>query len=321
MEITLANICQGGIYDHLGGGFARYSVDAHWLVPHFEKMLYDNALLIDLMCEVYREGGNELYARRIDETAQWLLREMIAEGGGFAASLDADCEGEEGKFYVWTKREIVEVLGEADAAIFCDSLRRHRRRQLGRPHHPQPPAQSAARAHRTRRRRWPHMRAKLLARRAGRIRPGWDDKVLADWNGLMIAALAHAARVFDRPDWLAAAETAFKFVLERMQDGGRLIHSYRAGQAKAPATASDYANMIWGALRLYQATNDAGLPRRRRALVRRARRALLGGRRRRLRLHRRRHARRDRAHARRPRRRHAQRQRDHDLQPGRPCTC
>ena len=119
MEITLANICQGGIYDHLGGGFARYSVDAHWLVPHFEKMLYDNALLIDLMCEVYREGGNQLYARRIDETAQWLLREMIAEGGGFAASLDADSEGEEGKFYVWTKPEIVEVLGEADAAIFC----------------------------------------------------------------------------------------------------------------------------------------------------------------------------------------------------------
>ena len=120
VEVTLANICQGGIYDHLGGGFARYSVDARWLAPHFEKMLYDNALLMDLMCEVFREGGNELYARRIDETAQWLLREMIAEGGGFAASLDADSEGEEGKFYVWTKREIVEVLGEADAAIFCE---------------------------------------------------------------------------------------------------------------------------------------------------------------------------------------------------------
>jgi uncharacterized protein YyaL (SSP411 family) len=117
VETTLTNICQGGIYDHLGGGFARYSVDAHWLVPHFEKMLYDNALLIDLMCEVYREGSNELYARRIDETAQWVLREMIAEGGGFAASLDADSEGEEGKFYVWTKREIVEVLGDADAEI------------------------------------------------------------------------------------------------------------------------------------------------------------------------------------------------------------
>ena len=256
VEITLANICQGGIYDHLGGGFARYSVDARWLAPHFEKMLYDNALLMDLMCEVFREGGNELYARRIDETAQWLLREMIADGGGFAASLDADSEGEEGKFYVWTKAEIVEVLGEADAAIFCVAydvsdagnweghtiLNRLHNLDLGSPE----PETALA-----------DMRAKLLARRAGRIRPGWDDKVLADWNGLMIAALAHAARVFERPEWLAAAETAFKFVQERMQDGGgRLIHSYRAGQAKAPATASDYANMIWGALRLYQATNS-----------------------------------------------------------------
>ena len=138
------HICQGGIYDHLGGGFARYSVDERWLAPHFEKMLYDNALLIDLMCEAYRETGKELYARRIDETVGWLLREMIAEGGGFAASLDADSEGEEGKFYVWSRSEIVEVLGEADAQVFAARLRRHRGRQLGRPHHPQPPAQSAA---------------------------------------------------------------------------------------------------------------------------------------------------------------------------------
>jgi uncharacterized protein YyaL (SSP411 family) len=256
VEVTLTNICQGGIYDHLGGGFARYSVDAHWLVPHFEKMLYDNALLMDLMCEAWREGGNELYARRIEETAQWLLREMIAEGGGFAASLDADSEGEEGKFYVWTKPEIVEVLGEADAAIFCAAydvsdagnweghaiLNRLRNLELGSPD------QEAALA---------AMRAKLLARRAGRIRPGWDDKVLADWNGLMIAALAHAARLFERDDWLTAAKTAFAFVVSAMEKDGRLIHSYRAGQAKAPATASDYANMIWGALRLYQATNEA----------------------------------------------------------------
>jgi uncharacterized protein len=256
VEVTLTNICQGGIYDHLGGGFARYSVDAYWLVPHFEKMLYDNALLMDLMCELYREGGNQLYARRIEETAQWLLREMIAEGGGFAASLDADSEGEEGKFYVWTKSEIVEVLGEADAAIFCAAydvtdggnweghtiLNRLRNLQLGSPE--QETALAA-------------MRAKLLARRAGRIRPGWDDKVLADWNGLMIAALVHAARLFERDDWLAAAKAAFAFVVSAMEKDGRLIHSYRAGQAKAPATASDYANMIWGALRLYQATNEA----------------------------------------------------------------
>src|SRR5438876_18288 len=115
VDITLANICQGGIYDHLGGGFARYSVDERWLAPHFEKMLYDNALLVDLMCEAWRETGNPLYGRRIDETVGWLLREMIAQGGGFAASLDADSEGEEGKFYVWTRAEIEAVLGAADA--------------------------------------------------------------------------------------------------------------------------------------------------------------------------------------------------------------
>ena len=145
VDVTLTNICQGGIYDHLGGGFARYSVDERWLVPHFEKMLYDNALLIDLLCEAYRETGNELYARRIEETVAWLQREMIAEGGGFAASLDADSEGEEGKFYVWTKAEIVEVLGEADAAAVLRGLRRQRRRQLGRPRHPQSPAHARAR--------------------------------------------------------------------------------------------------------------------------------------------------------------------------------
>src|SRR4029078_2561808 len=145
-----------------------------------------------------------------------MVGEVIAEGGGFAASLDADSEGEEGKFYVWTKGEIVEVLGEADAAIFCAAydvtdagnweghtiLNRLHNLDLGSPE--QETALAA-------------MRAKLLARRAGRIRPGWDDTVLADWNGLMIAALAHAARVFERPEWLAAAETAFKFVQERMQ--------------------------------------------------------------------------------------------------------
>jgi len=256
VDLTLTHICQGGIYDHLGGGFARYSVDERWLAPHFEKMLYDNALLLDLMCEAYRETGNELYARRIDETVGWLLREMIAEGGGFAASLDADSEGEEGKFYVWTKAETEQVLGAADAAAFAAAydvteagnweghtiLNRLRNPVLGSP--------SAEKA-------LANMRLELLAQRAKRIRPGWDDKVLADWNGLMISALAQAARVFDRPEWLEAARTAFRFILERMQKDGRLVHSYRAGQAKAPATASDYANMIWAALRLYQATNDA----------------------------------------------------------------
>jgi uncharacterized protein YyaL (SSP411 family) len=256
VENTLVHICQGGIYDHLGGGFARYSVDERWLVPHFEKMLYDNALLIDLMTEVFRETNNPLFRTRIEETVGWLGREMIAEGGGFAASLDADSEGEEGRFYVWTASEIEEVLGSGDARFFGEVydvtrsgnweghtiLNRLRALQLGS-------SEDEARL--------AELRAKLLERRSGRVRPGWDDKVLADWNGLMIAALARASRVFDQPRWREMAERAFAFVEERMMVGGRLMHAYRAGQAKAPATASDYANMIWGALRLFEVTNAA----------------------------------------------------------------
>ncbi|MDX2205466.1 MAG: thioredoxin domain-containing protein [Hyphomicrobiaceae bacterium] len=256
VETTLTHICQGGIYDHLGGGFARYSVDARWLVPHFEKMLYDNALLIDLMCEVFRETGNPLYRQRILETIAWIEREMIAEGGGLAASLDADSEGEEGKFYVWTKAEIVDVLGPERAAQFCATydvsedgnweghtiLNRLADTAL------KSEAEEAELA---------AMREALLARRSGRVRPGWDDKVLADWNGLAIAAIAHAARVFERPDWLVMAVAAFRFVETTLETDGRLMHSWRAGRRTAPGTASDYANMIWAALRLHQATNEA----------------------------------------------------------------
>ena len=254
---TLTHICQGGIYDHLGGGFARYAVDERWLVPHFEKMLYDNALLIDLLTEAWRETQNPLYAVRISETVDWLSREMIAEGGGFAASLDADSDGEEGKFYVWTETEIASVLGADDAVFFSHVYdvtangnfeghtilnRLHALERLSGPDEE----------------RLASLRAKLFAARAPRVRPGWDDKVLADWNGLMIAALARAAVVFDKPDWMSLAQKAFAFVISHMQlPDGRLWHSARGGISKAPATASDYANMTWAALRLYQATGDA----------------------------------------------------------------
>jgi uncharacterized protein YyaL (SSP411 family) len=251
---TLRNICQGGIYDHLGGGFARYSVDEHWLVPHFEKMLYDNALLIDLMTEVWRETQEPLFKIRIAETVAWLAREMIGEGGGFAASLDADSEGEEGKFYVWNWKEIEEVLGADDAAFFARTygvtpdgnfeghtiLNRLDAQALLSD---DDEARLAA------------LREKLLERRNTRVRPGWDDKILADWNGLMIAALARAARVFDNAHWLTLAEAAFTCIATKLVTADdRLLHSFREGRAKAPATASDYANMIWAALRLYQAT-------------------------------------------------------------------
>jgi uncharacterized protein YyaL (SSP411 family) len=256
VELMLLHIAQGGIYDHLGGGFARYSTDERWLVPHFEKMLYDNALLVELLTEVWRETKSPLFAQRINETVDWVLREMVTEEGGFASSLDADSEGLEGKFYVWSFEEIGEVLGPEDAKIFAaiydvtpqGNFEGHNilNRIISLE-----PSDAATEAQLV------TMRAKLLTRRAERIRPGFDDKVLADWNGLMIAALAKAADSLGKPEWLTTAKRAFAFVSIRMTSDGRLLHCYRAGEAKAPATATDYANMIRAALALANVTGDA----------------------------------------------------------------
>jgi uncharacterized protein YyaL (SSP411 family) len=256
VNLTLTHIAQGGIYDHLGGGFARYSVDERWLVPHFEKMLYDNAQLIEMMTEAWRETKSPLYALRIEETIGWLTREMTVAGGGFASSLDADSEGEEGKFYVWSLAEIEEILGTDDAKLFAEiygvsaggNFEGHN--ILNR-------LDSIEMRDAETESRLAAMRDKLFAGRASRIRPGFDDKVLADWNGLMIAALAQAADIFARADWLETAERAFDFVSTRMSLQGRLLHAYRNGAAKAPATAADYANMIKAALAL---ANVSGNP-------------------------------------------------------------
>jgi uncharacterized protein len=249
VELTLTHIAQGGIYDHLGGGFSRYSVDQRWLVPHFEKMLYDNALLVELMTEVWREKKSPLYAMRIAETIGWLLREMVVEGGGFAASLDADSEGEEGKFFVWNLAEIEEVLGPDDARLFAEIYGVTRNGNF-EGHNILNRLNAIEHRDAETERRLAEMREKLFQRRSLRVRPGFDDKVLADWNGLMIAALAEAADVFMRTNWLEAAERAFNFASTRMSRDGRLFHAYRDGQAKAPATANDYANMIKAALAL-----------------------------------------------------------------------
>ena len=265
VDLTLTGIAQGGIYDHLGGGFARYSVDERWLVPHFEKMLYDNAQLIDMMTEAWREQKSPLYATRIAETVEWLLREMPSEAA-FASSLDADSEGEEGKFYVWSLAEIEEVLGADDAKLFAEiygvtaegNFEGHNiLNRLG----------AVALRDAETEKRLAEMREKLLARRATRVRPGFDDKVLADWNGLMIAALANAADAFDRADWLEAAERAFQFICTRMTSNGRLLHAYRGGEAKAPATANDYANMIGAALALAKVTGKRSYVERAREWV------------------------------------------------------
>jgi uncharacterized protein YyaL (SSP411 family) len=255
VALTLTHIAQGGIYDHLGGGFSRYSVDERWLVPHFEKMLYDNALLLELMTEVWRERKSPLFGLRARDTVDWLLREMRSEGA-FASSLDADSEGEEGKFYVWSAAEIEDVLGPDDAKIFAEIYNVTPGGNF-EGHNIINRINSLELRDQTTEARLTLMRAKLLARRGSRVRPGFDDKVLADWNGLMIAALAKAADAFDKPEWLEAAERAFDFVSTRMTSNGRLLHSYRAGEAKAPATATDYANMIRAALALANVTGKS----------------------------------------------------------------
>jgi len=252
---TLRRICQGGIYDHLGGGFARYSVDAFWRVPHFEKMLYDNAQLLGLLAECHLLEPQPLFQARAEETVGWLVREMRS-AGAFAASLDADSEGEEGRYYVWDAAEIAAVLG-AEAGTFA----RHYdvrpagnwegRNVLNRLHEPglAPAEDEAALA---------RMRAALLAARERRIRPARDDKILADWNGLAIQGLARAATVFDRPDWLALATETFDTVMDLLgtPDGG-LRHAWRDGRRLELGLLDDHAQMARAALALGLASGDA----------------------------------------------------------------
>ncbi len=255
---ALEAMCQGGIYDHLGGGFARYSTDARWLVPHFEKMLYDNAELVDLMTLVWQETKSPLYRQRIDETLGWVMREMLTPGGGFASSLDADSEHEEGKFYVWSEAEIDAVLGERAALFkrFYDvtpegNWEGHTiLNRIASPDFADDATEQQL----------AQCRALLLQARASRVRPGWDDKVLADWNGLMIAAMAAAGNVFERPEWIATARRAFDFIRSEMSAAdGRLFHSWRAGRAQHPASVDDYANLCRTALALHEASGDDSL--------------------------------------------------------------
>jgi len=252
---TLTQMSEGGIYDHLGGGYARYAVDADWLVPHFEKMLYDNALLLDRLREAWVETRTPLFKIRIEETINWIAREMRTTEGAFAASLDADSEGVEGKFYIWSKAETDTLLG-ADADWFC--------------HHYDITPQGNFEGHNILNRtaligqtltdetedRLQTCRAKLLAARAHRIRPGWDDKALLDWNGLTIAALARSALTFARPDWLDLATTAYRFILQSMRANGRTYHTYRAGKRQHRAMSDGLANMIDASLALFEITQN-----------------------------------------------------------------
>ena len=251
---TIDNMCRGGIYDHVGGGFARYSVDERWFVPHFEKMLYDNALMIDLMTLVWQSNRSPLYRDRIEETIDWVFREMMNEKA-FASSLDADSEGEEGKYYLWSESEIDAALMGTFVQRFKEvyAVRREGNFQgkniLHRTQSPYPlPEADEALLKR--------QRELLLAVRLKRVPPMRDDKVLADWNGMMIAALANAGSVFRKADWTNRAIEAFDFVVKVLGDGDRLFHSWRNGKRSHPAFSDDYAQMARAAFALWEATSD-----------------------------------------------------------------
>jgi len=268
-EKTLQAMRRGGIYDHIGFGFHRYATDEGWLVPHFEKMLYDQALLTIAYLEAYQATGKEEYAATAREILAYVLRDMTAPEGGFYSAEDADSEGVEGKFYLWSERELREVLAESDADLVVKAFNVE---ATGNFHEESTGQRTGSNIlHLTRplselavelgieepalRDRLEAARQKLFAHRQGRVHPHKDDKILTDWNGLMIAALARAAQVFDDPRYVEAANRSADFVLSRMRTTqGRLIHRYRDAQAALPAHVDDYAFMVWGLIELYETT-------------------------------------------------------------------
>lgn len=277
VEQTLKHMARGGMYDQIGGGFHRYSVDAQWLVPHFEKMLYDNALLARVYLHAYQAVGDPMYRRIVEETLDYVRREMTDGAGGFYSAQDADSEGEEGKFFVWTPAEIRDVLGETDAEIVMDYygvteqgnfegkniLHRPRDADVVAYQHSISEVELAEIVERS--------RQKLLEAREQRVHPATDTKILTSWSGLMITAFAEAARVLKRDDYRQAAIDAAEFLLSTLRRGactepfdeaqdkrgrseGRLLHTYRDGQAKQPGFLEDYAFLIDGLLASYETT-------------------------------------------------------------------
>ncbi len=255
-EGTCAAMARGGMYDQLGGGFARYSVDAGWVVPHFEKMLYDNALLARVYADLWRLSGSELARRVAEETCDWMLRELRTADGGLAASLDADSEGEEGKFYVWRPAELYAILGPEDGEFAAQVFGvtgtgtfEHGASVLQRRAEPDSPADAD---------RLARVRDALLAARGERIRPARDDKVVAAWNGLAISALAECGLLFGRPDFTAAARAAAALLATVHLAGGRLVRTSRDGTAGSTAGAlEDYACTAEGFLTLGGVTGEA----------------------------------------------------------------
>ena len=246
--LTLEKMARGGLYDQLGGGFHRYSTDALWLAPHFEKMLYDQALLVPAYLEAFQATGRDELGRIARETLDYVAREMTDSAGGFYSTQDADSEGEEGKFFVWTVPEVERILGPDAARTFCDAYDvtpagNWEGHNILRRLNPDAPLLETD-------------RQTLFDARSKRIAPARDEKMLAGWNGMMIAAFAQAAAVLDQPKYAEQAARAADFVLTKMMDGGRLLHTCKDGVAKLPAYLDDYASLADGLTELYQATAD-----------------------------------------------------------------
>jgi len=255
---TLEAMKAGGIFDQLGFGFHRYSTDPKWFAPHFEKMLYDQAMLGIAYSEAYQVTGNRIFAETARKVFSYVLRDMRDPAGGFYSAEDADSEGQEGKFYLWSTAEIRDLLDEDETnyVINTFNMEENGNFEEGGPGanilHTGGPLSGTGL-------KWEPIRAKLYAEREKRIRPHKDDKVLADWNGLMVAALAKGARILDEPAYAEAAREAVDFIFSSMTDKqGRLFHRYRDGKAGLPATHDDYAYLTWGLLELYETTFETG---------------------------------------------------------------
>jgi len=270
---TFLQMCRGGIYDHLAGGFARYTVDKNWLIPHFEKMLYDNAQIINVLTQLWKYTANPIFESRISETIDWLAREMRSNEKAFISSYDADSEGEEGKFYVWTADEIRDVLTRdasgtsnecfdefAKAYGVSEAGNFEEKNILNRLHMPRANTaerQQASVQENQEEALYTDARDKLFAHRSLRIAPAADDKVLADWNGMTIAALSQAGAAFAKPQWIQLARDAFSGIELLLGDGPSLRHSACAGTTMDIALGEDYAHMALASVALFQATQEA----------------------------------------------------------------